>query len=765
MFLDLSRDPIHRRALLTRIRSFSLTTNDATTTVKADCPVVIVGCPVVIVGGGPTGLFMAHMLQSYRVPFVLLEAQTPQQRFQHPQAHFLNTRSMEILKNASQLHPSSSSMYKKIREAMPPVEEWKSFLFGPDMTSRTERMAKVVHPVDRPLLANTDANGVLASDTEGHEISDNDVPSSSFPLSDVSVGHLAQHTFCKILYDAVTEASSGIGTSEGETLPANKILYGNRVVSCDWDDAIRQWTIQTDKDITCQTSIVIAADGARSFLRDQVLQIPMDGQAAIQNLMNVHFRVSEETERQIPKAMLYTVFSSQVLAMVVRHGAGEYVMQIPYFVPYQTPEQDFTTAKVKEMVRSALGCDGNVDFEIRSIRPWTMGSLVARDYYSEKGVYLVGDTAHVFPPAGGFGMNTGLQDVFSLAWRLALLHKNAKCSQNNDKATSLEDVGYLYQRERQSVARDNAALSVRNYQRVLGVVEACYLNHQHPTALIAALNATSFFVPLGSRQQTFRTLLQMALLPMGQLKSSSHGFFARRVKSNLQRLLGSGQGLPLLFPKHEVDFSYSENTGRVNSNNSNCTNDSKASAKRLSVGGLFPHMVGRVTDDMLKRFPRLSQIESFTHTATMTESGLSLVSTRDLAIQLSPEESPCAFCLGEILFSRDALADSSKLRRLSKNLQDSLSIPVVPLRIVVAPDDDYLAGILKKEVDEFSCCNVVVDKKEWEAVKVEGVVEGSENSILWVVIRSDGHVASLSRNSDAESIVHDVRRVLYKDFR
>jgi 2-polyprenyl-6-methoxyphenol hydroxylase-like FAD-dependent oxidoreductase len=55
---------------------------------------------VLIVGGGPTGLFMAHLLQQYQVPFVLLEAQTPDERFRHPQAHFLNTRTMEVLKHA-----------------------------------------------------------------------------------------------------------------------------------------------------------------------------------------------------------------------------------------------------------------------------------------------------------------------------------------------------------------------------------------------------------------------------------------------------------------------------------------------------------------------------------------------------------------------------------------------------------------------------------------------------------------------------------------
>ena len=34
-------------------------------------------------------------------------------------------------------------------------------------------------------------------------------------------------------------------------------------------------------------------------------------------------------------------------------------------------------------------------------------------------VLLAGDAAHRFPPAGGFGMNTGIQDAHNLAWKLA----------------------------------------------------------------------------------------------------------------------------------------------------------------------------------------------------------------------------------------------------------------------------------------------------------------------------------------------------------
>lgn len=42
------------------------------------------------------------------------------------------------------------------------------------------------------------------------------------------------------------------------------------------------------------------------------------------------------------------------------------------------------------------------------------------DYRSGR-VFLAGDAAHVHSPAGGQGMNTGMQDAFNLAWKLALV--------------------------------------------------------------------------------------------------------------------------------------------------------------------------------------------------------------------------------------------------------------------------------------------------------------------------------------------------------
>jgi 2-polyprenyl-6-methoxyphenol hydroxylase-like FAD-dependent oxidoreductase len=45
--------------------------------------------------------------------------------------------------------------------------------------------------------------------------------------------------------------------------------------------------------------------------------------------------------------------------------------------------------------------------------------------YRKGRVLLAGDAAHIHSPAGGQGMNTGMQDAFNLAWKVALIQRGA----------------------------------------------------------------------------------------------------------------------------------------------------------------------------------------------------------------------------------------------------------------------------------------------------------------------------------------------------
>lgn len=43
-------------------------------------------------------------------------------------------------------------------------------------------------------------------------------------------------------------------------------------------------------------------------------------------------------------------------------------------------------------------------------------------HYQKNNVFLAGDAAHIHSPVGGQGMNTGIQDAFNLAWKIAYVH-------------------------------------------------------------------------------------------------------------------------------------------------------------------------------------------------------------------------------------------------------------------------------------------------------------------------------------------------------
>lgn len=123
-------------------------------------------------------------------------------------------------------------------------------------------------------------------------------------------------------------------------------------------------------------------------------------------------------------------------------------------------------------------------------------------------------------------MNTGLQDAHALAWRLAALLRREKeegtyGEGSGGRADGRIEDGRLrdgllsdYGRERRAVAVSNAALSVRNYRRTLDVARACYLDADHPSLLVAALDSPPLnLLPLEARRATFRGLVRAATAP------------------------------------------------------------------------------------------------------------------------------------------------------------------------------------------------------------------------------------------------------------
>ena len=80
-------------------------------------------------------------------------------------------------------------------------------------------------------------------------------------------------------------------------------------------------------------------------------------------------------------------------------------------------EADHIDAIAMSAIRSTVG-DPNLAVTLRSVLTWKTGAYVA-DRYRSGNVFFVGDAAHIMPPYGGFGGNTGIADAHNLAWKLA----------------------------------------------------------------------------------------------------------------------------------------------------------------------------------------------------------------------------------------------------------------------------------------------------------------------------------------------------------
>lgn len=84
-------------------------------------------------------------------------------------------------------------------------------------------------------------------------------------------------------------------------------------------------------------------------------------------------------------------------------------------------------------------------------------------------VFLAGDSAHIHSPAGGQGMNTGMQDAFNLAWKLALVVRgicapSLLASYNAERAPVAADVLNLTDRiTRMATMRNSVAQGVRDF--------------------------------------------------------------------------------------------------------------------------------------------------------------------------------------------------------------------------------------------------------------------------------------------------------------
>ncbi len=373
--------------------------------------------PVLIVGGGPVGLAVALELARYRVRSVLVERHDS--TTWHPKARNLNTRTMEIARGWG------ATVHRELVAVnLPP--EWVSQI----IYTRT-----------------------LAGEELGR------MPTAGFSGPGRSVSPEVPLLSSQDIFEPIIRRGA-------EATGLAELRFGNeakRVVSgaSDADDSavIEVVNLADGKTYRIEAEYLIAADGYASGVRNQ-LGVVLEGPQGLGHFINVYFRADLDEWTADRPAILYFVADDSVRGVFQPLDAkGRWLCQIAYDGHASTFE-DYRPDRCIEWVRAAVGAS-DLKPEILSVGTWTMNAAVAQRFVQGR-VILAGDAAHQLPPTGGFGVNTGIQGVHNLAWKIALVRSGAA-------GRALLDT---YEEERKAVGRYNADRSLENSQMVGRINEA-----------------------------------------------------------------------------------------------------------------------------------------------------------------------------------------------------------------------------------------------------------------------------------------------------
>jgi 2-polyprenyl-6-methoxyphenol hydroxylase-like FAD-dependent oxidoreductase len=326
--------------------------------------------PVLIVGGGPVGLCASILLSQHGVPSLLVECHTETSLY--PKARLVNTRTMEIFRACGLEQP-----VRKI--SLPPEQSryaiWARTLAGEERQRR-------------------------AFDTVTADLSEKVSPTVGCTTS--------QEVLEPVLLNAARQCILG------------QVRFGCELTTFIQDDSGVSATLldrEQGEQIQVWAQYLIGADGAHSLVRE-VLGVPMIGPAGLGHTMNILFQADLSrwvSGRSINLAFIQHPDAPGVL--VASDGKRRWVFQAFYSPAAGQRAEDFTQERCVELVRTAAGVP-DLPVEFLRAAPWTSSARVAERFRQGR-VFLAGDAAHEMTPAGGFGMNTGIQDIHNLAWKLA----------------------------------------------------------------------------------------------------------------------------------------------------------------------------------------------------------------------------------------------------------------------------------------------------------------------------------------------------------
>ncbi len=363
---------------------------------------------VLIVGAGPSGMMAALLLTRLGLSVRIVERRASPQRA--PAAHVVNARTLEICRSLG-------------------IDSEKIAAIANDPAD-TGRVYWATKLGGEPL-------GSLPYEQQG----DDQLAVTPTPLRNIS-----QNRFEPLLLDELNQ--DGADSIRWQHQWESAKQHDDRVTS-----KVRDLGDDTVHEITSR--YLIAADGAGSRVRKS-LDIGLRGPERLQSFLMIHLEGNFRSVAGDPPGILHFICDPEGGGAFVLHDLDKEAVYMHTLESDETLD-DYSTDRCEQIVRAALQ-NPNLEFQVVSAGTWLMTAQVA-EHYRDGRIFLVGDAAHRFPPTGGLGLNSGVQDVHNLAWKIAAVERGWA-------PTSLLDT---FESERRPVAQSNADQSLSNALKLIEI--------------------------------------------------------------------------------------------------------------------------------------------------------------------------------------------------------------------------------------------------------------------------------------------------------